>query len=316
MKNGNTLQDTIGNLDIDTNDNITEQLSSLRNTTNQLNDNKLNKSDINNYVPPVVTSWLNNNVNPVGSAVTIDKSLSIEGSAADAKTVGDELTNVKETINADNATTIQALTLRDDIAITTWFVQGSISATGAETVSYIRIRSDYIDLNAYESITITPSSGYLVAVELFDNMRAFKKELGFTPNSRYINVGSGTYDAYYVRLLLAHTDHSAITPNEGTNVSITAKTIVKSQLDKLTKIDNLFRNEINDADSWDYGAVLTSSGLINNTDNTIHSDYIVASKGDVVFSQWVLATRAGFARFEVMLFDGNLKPLNISTGTI
>lgn len=88
MQNGNNLQDTIGNLDIDNNDNITEQLISLRNTTNQLNNNKLNKSDATNYVPPVVTNWLNNNVNPVGSAVTIDKSLSIEGSAADAKATG------------------------------------------------------------------------------------------------------------------------------------------------------------------------------------------------------------------------------------
>lgn len=91
MRNGNTLQDTIGNLDIDNNDNITEQLASLHNTTNQLNNNKLNKSDVNNYISPTITNWLNNNVNPVGSAVTIDKSLSIEGSAADAKIIGDKL---------------------------------------------------------------------------------------------------------------------------------------------------------------------------------------------------------------------------------
>ena len=94
MRNGNTLQDTIGNLDIDNNDNITEQLSSLRNTTNQLNNNKLNKSDVTNYVPSAVNSWLNNNVNPIGSAVTVDKSLSVDGSAADAKRTGSLKTSI------------------------------------------------------------------------------------------------------------------------------------------------------------------------------------------------------------------------------
>lgn len=43
-------------------------------------------------VPGAVTTWLNANVDPVGSAVTIDSSLSIAGSAADAKIVGDLIT--------------------------------------------------------------------------------------------------------------------------------------------------------------------------------------------------------------------------------
>ena len=36
------------------------------------------------------TAWLNENVNPVGSAVIVDDSLTISGAAADAKTVGDK----------------------------------------------------------------------------------------------------------------------------------------------------------------------------------------------------------------------------------
>ena len=49
-------------------------------------------------VPPAVTSWLDDNVNPVGSAVTIDSSLTITGSAADAKVVGDKFDVIEETI--------------------------------------------------------------------------------------------------------------------------------------------------------------------------------------------------------------------------
>lgn len=41
------------------------------------------------------TDWLDDNVNPVGSAVIVDKTLTIEGAAADAKTVGDEFTAVR-----------------------------------------------------------------------------------------------------------------------------------------------------------------------------------------------------------------------------
>lgn len=41
-------------------------------------------------VQSVTTNWLNQNVTPVGSAVVVNKSLSIEGAAADAKVVGDK----------------------------------------------------------------------------------------------------------------------------------------------------------------------------------------------------------------------------------
>ena len=44
---------------------------------------------VNDAIPGAVTTWLNANVDPVGSAVMVDKTLSISGDAADAKIVGD-----------------------------------------------------------------------------------------------------------------------------------------------------------------------------------------------------------------------------------
>lgn len=46
-------------------------------------------------IAPKVTEWLDANVDPTGSAVTVDSSLTIAGSAADAKKTGDELSNLK-----------------------------------------------------------------------------------------------------------------------------------------------------------------------------------------------------------------------------
>ena len=52
-------------------------------------------------IPDAVTDWLDDHVNPVGSAVTIDDSLTIAGSAADAKVVGDKFDLVSDTMDAN-----------------------------------------------------------------------------------------------------------------------------------------------------------------------------------------------------------------------
>lgn len=81
-----TLVDVLGSIDVDVTGTIQDQISQLFNE-------KVSASELNKYVASQlnidVTKWLNDNVNPVGSAITIDKSLNIEGSAADAKIVGE-----------------------------------------------------------------------------------------------------------------------------------------------------------------------------------------------------------------------------------
>ena len=46
-------------------------------------------------IPDEVSDWLTENVDPVGSAVVVDSSLTISGAAADAKVTGDELADLK-----------------------------------------------------------------------------------------------------------------------------------------------------------------------------------------------------------------------------
>ena len=52
-----------------------------------------------NHLPTEVSNWLAANVNPVGSAVMVDKSLTIDGAAADAKVTGDEIDGLKYSLN-------------------------------------------------------------------------------------------------------------------------------------------------------------------------------------------------------------------------
>ena len=47
-----------------------------------------------------VTSWLDENVDPVGSAVVVDDTLTIQGAAADAKKTGDEISSVKDGLSS------------------------------------------------------------------------------------------------------------------------------------------------------------------------------------------------------------------------
>lgn len=84
-----TLVDVLGSIDVDITGTIQNQISQLFNE-------KVSATQLQNYVASQlsedVSSWLNANVNPVGSAVVVDKTLSIQGAAADAKAVGDAIT--------------------------------------------------------------------------------------------------------------------------------------------------------------------------------------------------------------------------------
>ena len=90
-----TLVDVLGSIDVGVTGTIQDQISQLFNE-------KVSNSDMQNYitssVPTYITNWLNTNVNPVGSAVIVDSSLTVSGAAADAKKTGDEISELKSDI--------------------------------------------------------------------------------------------------------------------------------------------------------------------------------------------------------------------------
>ena len=90
--NTHTLVDVLGSIDVDVTGTIQDQISQLFN-------DKVSASAMQDYVtnsmPTYITNWLNTNVNPVGSAVVVDSSLTVSGAAADAKVTGDRITAVE-----------------------------------------------------------------------------------------------------------------------------------------------------------------------------------------------------------------------------
>lgn len=54
------------------------------------------EEELDGGVGEYVTGWLTEHVDPVGSAVVVDDSLTIQGAAADAKKTGDEISSLKE----------------------------------------------------------------------------------------------------------------------------------------------------------------------------------------------------------------------------
>ena len=90
-----SLVDILGEVAYDTKGSIQDQISQLFNE-------KISVTELNNYIAAQlntdITDWLNENVNPVGSAVIVDSSLTISGAAADAKTVGINVNNLNNAI--------------------------------------------------------------------------------------------------------------------------------------------------------------------------------------------------------------------------
>lgn len=90
--NVHNLVDVLGNVDVDISGSIQDQIG-------QLFTEKVSSTDLSSYVNTQlaadVTAWLAANVTPVGSAVVVDSSLTVSGAAADAKKVGNEITDLK-----------------------------------------------------------------------------------------------------------------------------------------------------------------------------------------------------------------------------
>ena len=125
-ENNHTLLDALGSVDISSSGkgNLQHQIDELdgdKISTNEFN-SRLNDF-LKNQISADTTDWLNDNVNPAGSAVIVDKTLTIDGAAADAKAVGDELMAVKDDL--ENIETTEIYVQDTSLVINTNLVNGN-----------------------------------------------------------------------------------------------------------------------------------------------------------------------------------------------
>ena len=148
--NTHTLVDVLGSIDVDTAGTIQDQISKLFNE-------KVNNSDMQTYVtnsmPTYITNWLNTNVNPVGSAVVVDSSLTIQGAAADAKVVGN-LKSAMNLLHDEIPTTVQTYVFTDGSVSQVLHKSGNTTVR-TDTFTYAtNTITEVRTLNTGESLTI------------------------------------------------------------------------------------------------------------------------------------------------------------------
>lgn len=133
-----------------------------------------------------VTSWLNTNVNPVGSAVVVDASLSVSGAAADAKVTGD----VKSALNIVNPKT--------DIK---WTLAQGVGGNGSIINNPYTANSNKIPCDPGDKITRTGTNldgngKFLVYYVSEFNGDSFIKRTEFTSSVKEVILGASTNYIY------------------------------------------------------------------------------------------------------------------------
>lgn len=158
--------------------------------------------------PAVVTNWLTANVNPVGSAVVVDESLTIEGAAADAKATGSAISGLKKPIkdlivehgdgiiktmygknmfNKDNVVTGEKLSGKT----------GEISPTSYPAW----FTSDYIRITPGETYTLRQANTAILC--FYDSYKAYLNQ-HLAPTANMYTFTAPT-DAYYLRFCMLNT---------------------------------------------------------------------------------------------------------------
>ena len=155
---------------------------------------------INNNTTNAVTTWLQANVNPVGSAVTVDKSLTISGSAADANVTGNKFDKVNETISD--------LFLTGNLLRAFSFEQGGVYGNGDLFSSNKSIRTSLIQLPTLTKFTVPPAK----KVSIFSYNKNSGAYIGNPIYSKTSNFEFSGNDNY--RVTVDNVDGSDISPTE------------------------------------------------------------------------------------------------------
>jgi hypothetical protein len=240
---GHDITDAIGDVDINATGSLQAQINK-----------KINTTDLSDYVNGQlagdIADWLNANVNPVGSAVIVDKTLSISGAAADSKIVGDIVTNINNNFNS--------------------LEEGEIQLTNGVLVKgyypYDSKVNPHIGTSSYARMMVFPiKKGFTYLVTWLDGISAprYRTALGNTPANElaadipiynYVDNANTSHTKYPV----VNTGYDYLYVYIGNSASATADKCVVS----LKLLDEFQENTNRVLDKLEEGKILLKSGVV------------------------------------------------------
>lgn len=284
----NSLVDILGQVSFDTNGSIQHQIDVLDNK-------KFNTSDLNTYlagqISTDVASWLNTNVNPVGSAVTVDESLTISGSAADSKVVGDNITDLKNTLN-EISTPYGVNLFNPDALIENTFLNAT---TGLPEANNNYWATDFIPIDGTYTARPFEYSGV-------SRIRLYLYNSDKTYNKRYVQSAESYQQGYsftwsgYLRINIDNGNNNAYeNPNKYmlvmgsainefvpyyTAFDKKARENALRNLNKITKIRDVYGENLFDYETISHSVFLNSTTGAEEGNPTYNaSDYITVTAG-------------------------------------
>ena len=163
---------------------------------------------VNTLIPAAVTEWLNINCNPVGSAVTIDVSLTTSGSAADAKITG----QLRDGFNA----TLTPVTFAPALTADSYIKQDGTGVGSSN--KYCRMTSLAAGHGHIVRIDMT-SSAYEMQITYYDATGVITTGTGFLGYDGYL---TGPHyvieDAVYFACNFRRADQATLSATDRTNI--------------------------------------------------------------------------------------------------
>ena len=140
-----------------------------------------------------VSNWLNNNVNPVGSAVIVDKSFSIEGAASDSFVTGDILYDLNTFLDNENKKYINLINLYNENDLDFMANHGFsgttgniVSNSGTNVTGFIPIKKNDTINAFYKTGNILTKEGITVSskqkIAFYDRNKNWIKTIDLTLN--------------------------------------------------------------------------------------------------------------------------------------
>lgn len=288
-------------------------------------------------IPNQVTNWLGENVTPVGSAVIVDATLTIEGAAADAKAVGDSLDELKDSITSVEGYFVPGINMFNpndpDIVYNVWLLRnGNLEENHSGYFAsgfYPVIPGQTLCLNYPTGIFGSASSivwydenksriGYTINVEQLTDNRGIPYIRYTVPQdavAKYFRVtGSMTYITFYMYVYAAEmpTTYKAYTTGLelSEEIKVPFENIINISIDKddTNFIVKNSKNPVN-LENVETGVIVNSStsATVDSSATTWRTTDYIAVKPNTVYSMFVApGVYYGSGFRGIPFFDSNL----------